>query len=124
MKALIIAFTLAVVPLAADAGEAVTYVVGGETFEGYRAATPPESKGLVLIIHDWDGLTEYEMKRADMLADIGVCHRPLRQGQPPHRHCRQEEGDGQALPQIEIACAVSLSEASKRRASRMTKRPW
>ena len=44
MKALIITFTLAVVPLAADAGEAITYVVGGETFEGYRAATPPNPR--------------------------------------------------------------------------------
>ena len=26
---------------------------------------------MVLIIHDWDGLTEYEMKRADTLADMG-----------------------------------------------------
>ncbi|MDX1401578.1 MAG: dienelactone hydrolase family protein, partial [Kiloniellales bacterium] len=43
----------------------------GETFEGYRFAAPGSSKGLVLIIHDWDGLTEYEMKRADMLADAG-----------------------------------------------------
>jgi dienelactone hydrolase len=71
MKALIFAFTLAVVPFATHAGEAVTYAVDGETFEAYRAATPAESKGLVLIIHDWDGLTEYELKRADMLADMG-----------------------------------------------------
>ena len=71
MKALIFTFALAVIPFAAHAGEAITYAVDGETFEGYRAATPTESKGLVLIIHDWDGLTEYEMKRADMLADMG-----------------------------------------------------
>ena len=45
--------------------------VDGETFEGYRAAASGDSKGLVLIIHDWDGLTEYELKRADMLADMG-----------------------------------------------------
>ena len=43
----------------------------GETFEGYRSAAKSDSKGLVLIIHDWDGLTEYEMRRADMLADMG-----------------------------------------------------
>ena len=46
-------------------------VVDGETFEGYRSAAKSDSKGLVLIIHDWDGLTEYEMRRADMLADMG-----------------------------------------------------
>jgi dienelactone hydrolase len=71
MKALIVAFALAVVPLAAQAREALTYVVDGETFEGYRAAAKGDSKGLILIIHDWDGLTEYEMKRANMLADMG-----------------------------------------------------
>ncbi len=71
MKALIFAFALAIVPFAARAGEAVTYAVDGEIFEGYRSAAPADSKGLVLIIHDWDGLTEYEMKRADMLAGTG-----------------------------------------------------
>jgi dienelactone hydrolase len=71
MKALIFALAVAVVPFAAQAGEAITYTVDGETFEGYRSAAPADSKGLVLIIHDWDGLTEYEMKRADMLADTG-----------------------------------------------------
>jgi dienelactone hydrolase len=71
MKSLISAFVLAIVPFTAQAGEAVTYTVDGETFEGYRSAAPADSKGLVLIIHDWDGLTEYEMKRADMLADKG-----------------------------------------------------
>jgi dienelactone hydrolase len=71
MKALIFALAMAVLPFAAQAGEAITYVVDGETFEGYRSAAKGNSKGLVLIIHDWDGLTEYEMKRADMLANMG-----------------------------------------------------
>jgi len=71
MKAPIFAFVLALVPFAAQAGEAVTYTVDGETFEGYRSSAPSDPKGLVLIIHDWDGLTQYEMKRADMLADMG-----------------------------------------------------
>lgn len=68
-----IALTLAVffAPLAAQAGEAVTYDVGGESFEGYRAAAGGDAKGLVIIIHDWDGLTDYEKKRADMVAEMG-----------------------------------------------------
>jgi dienelactone hydrolase len=70
MKALIYAVVLAI-PFTAKAGESVTYVVDGETFEGYRSAATGNAKGLVLIIHDWDGLTEYEMRRADMLADKG-----------------------------------------------------
>jgi dienelactone hydrolase len=28
---------------------------------------------LILIIHDWDGLTDYEVKRADMLAELGYA---------------------------------------------------
>lgn len=71
LKALILTLAVAIFPFAAQAGEAVNYVVEGETFEGYRAKANGDSKGLVLIIHDWDGLTEYEMKRADMLADMG-----------------------------------------------------
>jgi dienelactone hydrolase len=71
MKSLMFAFCLVIASSTAEAGEAVTYAVEGETFEGYRSAAPADSKGLVLIIHDWDGLTEYEMKRADMLAYMG-----------------------------------------------------
>ncbi|MGB0747893.1 MAG: dienelactone hydrolase family protein [Magnetospiraceae bacterium] len=55
----------------AQAGEAVTYDVNGEPFEGYFAPASSDSKGLVVVVHDWDGMTEYEMKRADMLADMG-----------------------------------------------------
>lgn len=57
--------------LAAHAGEAVTYDVNGETYEGYLAEATREAKGLVLIIHDWGGLDEYEKTRAEMLADEG-----------------------------------------------------
>lgn len=71
MKALLIGLAIALFPFAAQAGEAVTYAVESETFEGYRSPAKGDSKGLVLIIHDWDGLTEYEAKRADMLADMG-----------------------------------------------------
>lgn len=55
----------------AQAGEVVNYSVGNEAFEGYKASAAGESKGMVVLIHDWDGLTEYEMKRADMLAEMG-----------------------------------------------------
>lgn len=53
------------------AGETVDYASGGMALEGYKAQAKGTSKGLVLIIHDWDGLTEYEQKRADMLAGMG-----------------------------------------------------
>lgn len=55
----------------AQAGEVVNYTVGAEAFEGYQASAAGDSKGRVVLIHDWDGLTEYEMKRADMLAEMG-----------------------------------------------------
>jgi dienelactone hydrolase len=53
---------LACGPACALAGEPVDYVAVGETFEGSRAAASGESKGLVLVIHDCDGLTQYEIQ--------------------------------------------------------------
>jgi dienelactone hydrolase len=51
-------------------GNTVTYHIDGEPYEGYFIQ--PSSKApLVLLIHDWDGLTDYEIKRARMLADLG-----------------------------------------------------
>jgi dienelactone hydrolase len=71
MKALVLGLAMTVLPVVAQAGEKVSYVIDEETFEGYRSMAKGDSKGLVLIIHDWDGLTDYEMRRADMLADMG-----------------------------------------------------
>ncbi|MGH6865613.1 MAG: dienelactone hydrolase family protein [Methyloceanibacter sp.] len=71
MKSLVLGLVLALLPLAAQAGEAVTYTDDGEDFEGYRSKPATDSKGLVLIVHDWDGLTDHEKRRADMLAEIG-----------------------------------------------------
>ena len=71
MKKLLIAALAAALPTFAAAGESVSYSVNGEAFEGYRAAATGQSKGLVIVIHDWDGLTGYEEKRADMLAAMG-----------------------------------------------------
>lgn len=52
------------------AGSAVSYKVNGEPYEGYFISPSPAAP-LVLLVHDWDGLTGYEIKRANMLADIG-----------------------------------------------------
>ncbi|MEM6381748.1 MAG: dienelactone hydrolase family protein [Pseudomonadota bacterium] len=54
-------------------GETHTYTIGDLTFEGYVATNTAleQAKGTVLIVHDWDGLTDYEMRRADMLAALG-----------------------------------------------------
>jgi dienelactone hydrolase len=48
----------------------VGYEVGSEAFEGYFAAVE-SLRGLVVIVHDWDGLGDYEVRRADMLAELG-----------------------------------------------------
>ena len=48
----------------------VSYTVGGEAFTGYWAAAEAP-KGTVILIHDWDGMTDYERQRADMLAEMG-----------------------------------------------------
>ncbi len=49
----------------------VTYQLDGQSYEGYLAEATRESKGLVIVIHDWDGLDDYEITRAEMLADMG-----------------------------------------------------
>lgn len=52
------------------AGQPVLYQFNSQDYEGYYTSPTP-SAGLVLLIHDWDGLTDYEIRRADMLADMG-----------------------------------------------------
>lgn len=66
------ALPIAIASLAAAPAlaEDVSYSVDGEAFTGYFAAAE-NPKGLVLIIHDWDGMTDYERRRADMLAEMG-----------------------------------------------------
>jgi dienelactone hydrolase len=52
------------------AGENIIYSVDNQAYEGYFIKTTPGAP-LILLIHDWDGLTDYEIKRAQMLADLG-----------------------------------------------------
>ncbi|MCX4030056.1 dienelactone hydrolase family protein [Endozoicomonas sp. SM1973] len=54
------------------AGKTVTYQVDGKPYEGYYIGAAARSP-LVLLIHDWDGLTDYEQKRANMLAKLGYA---------------------------------------------------
>jgi dienelactone hydrolase len=53
-------------------GAWVTYQVNGQSYEGYYIS-PSDQAPFVLLIHDWDGLTNYEVKRANMLADLGYA---------------------------------------------------
>ncbi len=53
-------------------GAPVTYQVDGQTYEGYYISPSPQAP-VVLLIHDWDGLTDYEIKRANLLAELGYA---------------------------------------------------
>lgn len=71
MKKLSAVLLVLVVSAAAlAAGEAVRYEVKGAPYEGYYIS-PAANAPLVLLLHDWDGLTHYEVKRAEMLAKLG-----------------------------------------------------
>ncbi len=52
------------------AGEKITYRIDGQPYEGYIIKTKPGAP-MILLVHDWDGLTDYEVKRAQMLAELG-----------------------------------------------------
>ncbi len=55
---------------AASAGENVEYQVDGASYEGYWAKVD-DTAPLIILVHDWDGLTGYEEKRSEMLNDMG-----------------------------------------------------
>ncbi len=63
--------TIATVALAGT-GASVTYQINGKSYEGYYIS-PSAGAPFVLLIHDWDGLTDYEIKRAHMLSDLGYA---------------------------------------------------
>ncbi len=70
MTRIAIALTAALATSSAMGGEPVSYEAAGHKLTGYFAAAENPT-GLVLIVHDWDGLDAYEQRRADMLADLG-----------------------------------------------------
>lgn len=67
-----LALLLTLAATAVAGGQTVTYSVDGAAYEGYFIS-PEGSAPLVLLVHDWDGLTDYEVKRAQMLADLGYA---------------------------------------------------
>ncbi len=74
MRYLLIALLLISVPSVGfgAGGATVTYKVQGQAYDGYYVS-PSAQAPFLLLIHDWDGLTDYEIKRADMLADLGYA---------------------------------------------------
>jgi len=69
-KLMVYVLFLLFIPLANAGGEFVTYQVNGKAYQGYFVS-PSREAPLILLVHDWDGLTDYEVKRANMLADLG-----------------------------------------------------
>ena len=56
---------------AATDNSQLTYLVGKKMFAAHVETSASPAKATVFIIHDWDGLTDYEKSRAKMLSDLG-----------------------------------------------------
>ncbi len=66
----IFALVLALISTTPFAGENVIYNVNGNEYEGYWTKATSDDP-LILLVHDWDGLTDYEKQRANMLNELG-----------------------------------------------------
>lgn len=73
--AIVIAVSLAPAAKANIVAEPVVYNIDGQPFEGYFAFNQNfgETQPLVLLVHDWNGLDDYEMRRTQMLAEQGYA---------------------------------------------------
>ena len=71
MNKILFTVVLAFFSSALLAGSSVSYTINGQELEGYFNEAIGQSKGLVVIVHDWDGLTDYEIKRSEMLSTMG-----------------------------------------------------
>lgn len=65
-------FVLSMVTLAslAFADGNITYKIDGKDYEAYYV-NATKNAPLVFMVHDWDGITDYEIKRASMLKELG-----------------------------------------------------
>ncbi len=74
MKKLLVAlmFSLLFAASSFAAGAVVDYRIDGVTYEGYFISPSPAAP-FVLLIHDWDGLGQYEIQRSQMLAEQGYA---------------------------------------------------
>lgn len=46
------------------AGNDILYTINTENFQGYFVSAGEDAQGTLLIIHDWDGLDDYERRHA------------------------------------------------------------
>ncbi len=76
-RTLVLASSLAILTLTASqtasaiTSKNITYTVDNQAYEGYYARADVPNAPFILLIHDWDGVTDYERTRADMLAKEG-----------------------------------------------------
>lgn len=54
----------------ADEGRSIVYRIDGKSYEGFFV-DGGKSAPLILLVHDWDGLNDYEIKRSRMLNKLG-----------------------------------------------------
>jgi dienelactone hydrolase len=75
MLATVLTVGLARVARADIVTESVVYTIDGQPYEGYFAINQGfgDNQPLVMIVHDWNGLDNYEMRRAQMLAEQGYA---------------------------------------------------
>ncbi len=69
-KTVALTIALAFATTTALAGENLTYTVNGSTFDGYLAEAE-NPRGTIVILPTWNGLSDYEKDRAQMLAELG-----------------------------------------------------
>ncbi|MDN5565604.1 MAG: dienelactone hydrolase family protein [Psychrobacter sp.] len=76
-RTLVLASSLGILALTASqtasaiTSKNITYTVDNQAYEGYYAKADVPNAPFILLIHDWDGVTDYERTRADMLAKEG-----------------------------------------------------
>lgn len=64
-------FQISTASFADGHGSHIDYNVGNKKFSAHLEKSISVSKGTVFIIHDWDGMNDYEKSRAKMLSDMG-----------------------------------------------------
>ncbi|BAI80187.1 conserved hypothetical protein [Deferribacter desulfuricans SSM1] len=70
MKLLKILLVFFIFTGASFAGINVEYQYDGKTYQGYYLEVN-KSSPLIFMVHDWDGITDYEIKRTEMLNKLG-----------------------------------------------------
>lgn len=75
MAVVCVVILTAVTAKAAIIAEPVVYEIDGQPYEGYFALNAGfgDQQPIVLLIHDWNGIDEYEKRRVQMLAEQGYA---------------------------------------------------